>query len=148
MEICLGEGIGKLLFGMTEDEISSILGLPNKSYTDDYGDRFIQYFDAQLILKLESEFHYRLGWIEAHNSNATLFGRSLLGCRKQEVIEFISQKLNSEIEIEDLGSFESYTFTEVWLELQFELDRLICISFGVLFDDNDQPLYPDMKNNY
>jgi hypothetical protein len=148
MEICLGKGVGRLLFGMAEAEISSILGLPDKSYKDDYGDRFIQYFDAQLILKLESEFDYRLGWIEVHNPHVALFGQQLLGCRTQAVIEFISQQIDSEIEIEDFDSFESYTFTEFWLELQFELDRLICINFGVLFNSNDEPLYPDMKNNH
>ncbi|MBW4490302.1 MAG: hypothetical protein KME12_21185 [Trichocoleus desertorum ATA4-8-CV12] len=147
MEIRLGEGIGKLLFGITENEISHILGLPDKSYPDDYGDRFIQYFDARLILKLESEWNYRLGWIEVNNPQATLFGQQLLGSRKREVVDFVSQRVNTELEIEDFGSFESYTFTEVWLELQFELDRLRCINFGVLFDENDEPLYPDIKTS-
>ena len=95
MEIRLGEGIGNLLFGMTEDEISSILGLPDKSYLGDYGDRFIQYFDARLILKHESEFDYRLGWIEVHNPQVALFGRQLLGCRTREVINFLSKQVNT-----------------------------------------------------
>jgi hypothetical protein len=143
MEIIVGERIDSVKFGLLENEVVNLFGVPNKKYTDDFGDVNLQYFNRQISLKFEKEQEYRLGWIEVYNKNAKLFNVSPWNKTKTELIEEISSILNENPEIEDYGSFESITFNNSWLELQFEMGKLKCINFGVLFDKNDKPQYPN-----
>lgn len=143
MEISIGRGIGELQFGMYEEDATGAWGPPDKRYTDEYGDVFSQFHTRQTVLKFEKENEYRLGWIEVYNATVSIFGQLPWQQPPAHLIRTAASTLNEQPEIEDYGAFESVTFTRSWLEMQFELGRLRCINFGVLFDDDDQPIWPN-----
>lgn len=128
---------------MSEQDVTSLWGLPDKKYADEYGDIFAQYYTQQLVLKFEKENHHRLGWIEVYNTEARIFGELPWQKAQNEIVQTAASTLDEQPEIEDYGSFESVTFIQSWLEMQFELGRLRCINFGVLFDANDAPIWPN-----
>jgi len=142
MKITIGTGIDELKFGMKKSDIFALLKMPDKTYKDDYGDRFLLYYDLDLVLKIEIDHNNRLGLIEVQNPNVTLFGSEIIGKSQRDVLEFINQHLEETPEKDDFNSFESFFYEENWLELQFELGKLKSICFGVLYDRNDQPIWP------
>lgn len=141
MIIELGKCISDIKFGMTESQIMDIWGVPDKSYIDEYESKYLQYFDKRLVLKLDLDIDYRLGWIEVYNNEAILLNKKLFDMSKQSILKFLIDQFSEEPEFEDYGAFESYTFQESWLELQFELGKLRNINFGNLFDKNDEPVF-------
>ncbi|NEO87632.1 MAG: hypothetical protein F6J87_25725 [Spirulina sp. SIO3F2] len=145
MEIVLGSGVDDIVFGLTETQIIEQLGSPNKIWVTEFNDRELSYYEQQLVLKIEAENDHRLGWIEVHNRGATLWGNNLWETPREQLLELLTSKLGEDYEFEDYSSFECYSFYENWVELQFGLGRLRCCNFGVLYGENDQPLWPESK---
>jgi hypothetical protein len=142
VEIVLGEGIGALQFGMTADQLAVTLGQPDKDEADDYGDRLLQYTGQHLDCRLETNNQSRFVWVVVKNPAAKLFGKRLLGQPQANVVAFLTDKIGRATGVEDYGSFESYFFESVWLELQFTAAKLSSINFGVIYSDDDQPMFP------
>ena len=142
MDIRPGIGAGQLLFGMTKAEVFERLGFPSKSYLTDSGAREVQYFALRLVLKFEPGHDDRLGWIEVHDSASTAFGVSPWGMPHARVLALFADALGESPEFEDYGSFESHMFPGSWIELQFEFGTLSSINLGVLYDDDDNPVWP------
>jgi hypothetical protein len=142
MQIDIGKGVGGIIFGLTEDEIHAAIGAPDKIYVTDLETRDLQYFSLKLVLKIEIDNDSRLGWIEVHNKSITFPWCNPWSTEKTELLKSLASKLGEEPEIDDYGHMESYMFAENWVELQFELGELSCINFGVLYGDDDQPLWP------
>ena len=140
MHIEIGKGLSNTLFGISEKDIINKFGRPDKVYIDEYKDKYLQYYKSQVVYKLESEYNNILGWIEVYNKNAILFGKNFFNMSQKQVIEYITNELNEEPTLDDYSSFESYTFNNNWLELQFTLGKLRNINFGYLFDENDEPI--------
>lgn len=142
MKITPGYGVDELHFGMTKSQVFERLGFPDKSYLTEFKDREVQYFTPMLVLKFESSSEDRLGWIEVHNKDSTIFGVSPWSMQQSDVIELFSNALGGTPEQEDYSSFESFTYADHWVELQFQFGRLACINIGVRYDDNDSPVWP------
>jgi hypothetical protein len=142
MQIDIGKGVGDIIFGLTEDDIRTAIGAPDKIDVTDLENRNLQYFALKLVLKIESSNDSRLGWIEVHNKSIVFPGCDPWSTEKSEFLKFLTSKLGEEPEMDDYGSMESYMFEEHWVELQFELGELSCINFGVPYGDDDQPLWP------
>jgi len=145
MEISIGRGLNKILFGMLQKDIENLLGLPSKKYRGEFDDIYWLYNDLKITLKFEKDEEYKLGWIEVKNPNSTLFSKKLISKSTKDVIDFISGKINDEIELNDYDSFESYTFNNNWLEIQSEYGIVTQINFGYLFDNEDNPIYPILE---
>ena len=143
MEVLPGIGINIINFGATEKEAIDLLGSPDKVYTTDTGCKRLQFNEQQIELSFEPDNNNLLGWLEVHNSNATLFGNNLIGKKQNEVLSFVTDKLNDKPEIEDYGSFISATYDSDWVELQFEFGTLKNINLGVKYNDNDIPQWPN-----
>ncbi len=142
MEITLGKGLDNIVFGKSKEDIIDMLGWPDKSYETDMGSTRLQFNDLKIELSFEPENSNKFGWLEIHNSNAKLFGKNLIGCQLKDVLAFIDSKLNEQPQIEDYGSFISYAYNTQWLELQFQFNVLTNILIGVLYGDNDEPIWP------
>ncbi|MGB0561638.1 MAG: hypothetical protein ACPGVO_07505 [Spirulinaceae cyanobacterium] len=152
MEIVIGSGVDNVLFGFTERQVVEKLGNPDKVWNIDYGnpeDRDIEltYNELRLVLKIEKENESRLGWIEVHNQNATLWGIHPWRTSKSELLALLVERLDEDYEIEEYRSMECYLFDENWVELQYEFDRLYCFKLGVLYGEDDQPLWPNRIGN-
>jgi len=143
MDISIGKGINDFVFGQTENEIISIQGKPNKKYIDEFGDIYIKYNSLEITLKFEKENDYKLGWVETSNIKTKLLEFSPWKIKKEELIPKLSQILSESPEVEDYGSFESVTYNNSWVEFQFEYGKLKQINLGVLFDDQNNPKWPN-----
>ena len=148
MEILLGTGIGKLLFGFTEAEAVETLGVADKSFKTDLGCQRLQFNQAMLDLSFEPENEGLLGWIEVHHQGATLFGHPLIGKSKETVLDLLIIQLGSPSEVEDYDSFETVFYEEQWLELQFRFGKLSNLNFGVLYNKDDEPIWPKKNGFY
>lgn len=147
MQIEIGRGLGKILFGMTEQEIYQVLGKPDKIYIEedeDGKDLDLQYFQHQIVLKIESDNDQRLGWIEVHNKNIHFPWCNPWVLDRIELLINMTEMLGEECILEDYGHMECYFFEENWVELQFCLGELKCINLGVFYGDNDVTLWPTL----
>ncbi|WP_029913285.1 hypothetical protein [Pelobacter seleniigenes] len=142
MEINFNKGVDNIVFGMTEEEVINALGKPNKTVITDEENRDLYFYAIKLVLKIERENDWRLGWIEVRNKNATLMGNNPWLQSRECLLEQLSHALGEAFEFTDYGSFESYCFNENWVELQYELGELRTINFGVLYGDDDEPMWP------
>jgi len=141
MKILIGNGIAPFTFGITEDEAISIQGKPDKKYQDEYEDIFILYNSLEITLKFEKDKDYKLGWIETNNTRAQFPEFSPWDMSQVDIITHLTQILGELPQVEDYGSFQSITFNNAWLELQFEYEKLKHVNFGVLFN-GDVPVWP------
>ena len=137
MDIILGQGFDDIRFGMKEPEIIAILGFPDKKYESDY-DLHLEYFSLKCDLWLLKE-DGRLHWIRTSNPQVRIFDRLAIDKNKQEIIPFLSSKLDDKLEIENYSSFETYSFETNWLTLSFEFDRVTHVEFGHFWSDDDEP---------
>jgi hypothetical protein len=147
VQIEIGRGLGKIVFGMTEKEIYQILGKPDKTYTeaDEYGEETnLQYFQQKVVLKIEHDNDQRLGWIEVHNKNIHFPWCNPWVLDREELLLNLEEMLGEKYILEDYGHMECCFFQENWVELQFCLGELTCINLGVFYGDNDVTLWPTL----
>jgi len=143
MKISIGSGIHHFLFGQTEQQVINSQGTPNKKFADEHGDIFLLFNSLETTLKFEKENDFKLSWIETSNMKATLPEFSPWGVSQVEIITKLTQILGELPEIEDYGDYQSMTFNNSWLELQFRYEKLKQINFGVLYNDKSEPLWPE-----
>lgn len=140
MDATIGKGLGKILFGMREPDLIEALGPADKAYDDDMG-RYLQYDALRCTLWLDPEQDGRLHWIVCSHPDLTLLGQRLMGRPRDEVLEHVAAQLPESIALEDHGMFESHTFEDSWVELEFAYGVLREVSFGHLFDEADEPIW-------
>lgn len=119
-----------LLFGTSMKDIKRILGKANKIYTTDDDNIRWQYYDYFIELSFEKNDNYALGWIEVYNKSLEIFDQKFIGKNKDEVVEYFNSKVCEVPEYEDYHSFESIFYEKIWVELQFQFDKLYNINFG------------------
>ncbi len=132
MEIHLNQGINDILFGMTETDIIGRLGIPNKIVNTDLGDRDLIYNELKLVFKIELENAGLLGWIEVHNQISRWSNVNPWTLEREALLKLLSQDLREDYTFDDYGHMESYTFTQNWVELQYEFGCLASFNFGQL----------------
>lgn len=134
--------MGHFLFGLSEMELVRALGPPDKRYRTDSGALRLQYFGPRLEFSIEPDNGDRLGWIEVHSSEFTLLGRQVVGEPIASVLSFVTEALGQKPEHEDYGSFESFFYARNWVELQVEFGRVASVNCGVLYNEQDEALWP------
>ena len=143
MEVRIGLGLDRFVFGQTQSEIISALGPADKQYATDSGRICLQYFDLRVEFSFSPEEENRLGWIEVYNPAATLFGHLVVGEQVARITKLTAEALGEEPEHKDFGSLETFFFPKAWLELQVTFGRVVCVSLGVVYDERDEPIWPD-----
>ena len=142
MKILIGQGVEDVRFGMLESEIRLTLGDPDRVWEAEEV-RHLVYNDEHLDLWVNQGEEKRLEWFSTTNPKLTISGRALIGERESETLDFLRRELKSEnVEFEEFETFKSVTFSDHWLELHFEYDRLTTVNLGVLFDGDDEPVWP------
>ncbi len=139
MDIVIGRGIDDILFGCSESVILSKLGPCDKTYLSDDGDHRLCYHDMRCAFWFRDD---RLHWIRCAHSDLTIFGEKLHGQSKDDVMNFLMQHIREEPEAEDFGEWESHTFWDNWLELQFDYNALKEVCIGHLYGEDDEPVWP------
>jgi len=143
VEVIPGVGTDLVQFGVTESEACVLLGSPDKVYTTDGNNKRLQFNETRLELSFEPDNDERLGWIEVHNPNAKLYEMNVIGMKQDAIIELVTNSLNEKPIFDDYDSFISVSYDNNWIELQFEFGCLRNINLGVLYDESENPIWPN-----
>jgi len=154
MKIELGVGVGPVKYGMTEEEVISIFGHPDKieekEYVDDDGDwyRELIYLERAISFTFNKNDDYKLGTIDVSGPGYTLFGKDLFNLPIEQVKKFVVKSTNV------IPKYEDQTWgSDSTLECldQFDLGLMLflrngCLSeiqCGYLFEsDNETVIWP------
>lgn len=146
MRIEIGIGLNNLIFGMSQENVISIMGKPDKIVETEPLQDFYYYFNNKLIkIKFDSEESYRLYTIEVFNPNTIMFNQQLINKDKHEILALLKLNGYFEIEQEDYDTFETVFCQEIGSEFLFEFNKLRSISFSPLFDNEDEIIWPMEK---
>jgi len=138
MNAKIGIGLGKIVFGMSQEDVKKILGNPNKISEEEKDDGIVyQYFDMLIKLKFDKKEHLKLYSIEVHNPKVTMFNQKILNKTKKEILKMLDDRGYKDIEHEDYDLFETLFCEEIWTTFSLELDRLIYFEFSPLFKANE-----------
>jgi hypothetical protein len=144
MNIEISRGLDGLLFGMTEQELTTRLGPPDKIVVTEFDNRDLCYYNLQVVFKIEPTNDSRLGWLSVYDPNTTFGDMHPWRMSKDELLATLSAALRESFEVNDYGEMESYYFPEHYVELQYRLGRLDAFNFGVPYGGDDQPIWPSL----
>lgn len=151
--IRLGIGLGNLHFGASRSEAEAYLGTPDRINEDDDNEgvkHFMWLYDSfDGYVSFDENNDFRMGGIETSSPSATLHGLSLIDRTRTDVVDLLEPVAlgTPEIEVSDLkaegdGRIVLVNYDDKGLFLWFEDDALEAISWSVLFDENDNILWP------
>lgn len=155
--IKIGEGVGDIKFGMLKADVLSILGMPTDKETEkefETGDA-VETWDYEnfgLAFSFDEEENWMLETITINSSNFELNGIKLIGKNIQEIQNFIETENLGEMEFEDYSTPEMPKHELIDVDsanmfFWFDQEILTEIQFGVKWDENDNALWPQLKNN-
>ncbi|MCU4174821.1 hypothetical protein [Carboxylicivirga sp. N1Y90] len=153
-EITLGQGLDKLIFGITREEVKKILGEPSEiekmEGDEESGAMEAWHYDEQhLSLAFEEDSNWRLLSITSASADVLFEGIDLIGLSQNEVMEQMEVFNLGEFNVEDLSEgvlMEQIvaTNTDFSLNLFFDGDTLAEIQWGPFWDDDkEQPIWPE-----
>lgn len=152
-DVKIGIGLGDIEFGCTKEKLKYLLGEPTEKdiynasgEEDGYMTESWHYDEQEFSVSFDEEDNWKLTTISS-SSEVTLFkGKSLIGKSMDEVLELLADEDLGENELEDLSDEEVsqklITFLASSLNLWFEDDELTEIQWGVLWSDEDTPIWP------
>ena len=146
MNIDITRGLDQILFGMSEKDLVTRLGAPDKIIVTDVGNRDLCYYELRTVFKVEPANDNRVGWISVQNQNATLSSLNPWQMKQPELLAHISKLLGESFEMEDYGEMESFSFPESQVELQYELGHLTAFNYGVPYDQDGEPRWPSLSH--
>jgi hypothetical protein len=133
--INLKNGIDKILFGMKQKDVESVLGKPNKKFNDEDRNVIYLYYDKKLRLTFYADEDLKLGYIISSNPKITLLNSLIIG----KDIDYLKSELPFKSwEIEDFDSVENHFNESNWLILQTEYNEVIRVEIGAIIKDNDE----------
>lgn len=149
-EIKLGEGIGPLKFGLTMDEVESIMGEPEEIEESEEGDEFEHkvwnYWEEGYSFYFDDEDEYRLSCIETANPDITLFGKKIFGMTQAEVENMLKENGIENPEKEKLETGEvRVSYEKEMIDMYFENNALVSINFGVFISDDLEVKWPSLN---
>ncbi|MEQ6165674.1 MULTISPECIES: hypothetical protein [unclassified Ekhidna] len=154
VEIIPGVGLGKLKFGMSREDVKTILGEPNHqeitSYSEDESDQSDawEYHPLRLDLSFEEAEDWKLTILSVSSEDYLFKGSSLVGLNQDELMEELELLGVKDLEIEDMSSEdhpEQLLISSEALGINFWLHKDILeeIQWGPLFEDEHTIKWPE-----
>lgn len=140
MEIKPKVGVDDLRFGMTRTEVISILGEPDRSFTDgdDENELQLEWNDIKLRLTFYQNHNDRFGYLRTKNQNLTFEGKKIL----EESFEIVRTEVFGNViekwECDDYGTFLTYFNDKYWLTCQVEYGIVSNVEMGVPFKNEEE----------
>ena len=74
MNVYLKKGLDKLLFGMNQEDVSKLLGNPNRSFinSDDKNDLIWEFTELKMLLTFYKDENNRLAYIRSSNPEISI----------------------------------------------------------------------------
>jgi len=145
--IFLGEGFGKIKFGMLRDEVKGILGEPDDIDEFDYEDSDKKsvawhYDELELSVGFDEEIDWQLVSIAVSKPDVEIAGKKLIGLTLEEAVKQIETLNLGEIEIEELKDEEDEDkeYKELYVDdsnisFWFDEDILTEIQWGPIWEE-------------
>lgn len=147
------EGLGKLKFGLTRDEVIDILGEPNDRDRYSLGEGADEseswhYDDLGISMSFDEDDGYRLITIAVSSPEYLLDGRPLVNFTRDELMDFLQSKGITDISFEDaetidLPNHELISANDLFLNVWLEEDKVKEVQWSPEFDDNDEVRWPE-----
>jgi hypothetical protein len=148
-----GQGLGNLKFGLTRNEVESIIGEPeekeNFSFTEDEENltESWHYDELELSLGFDQEDDWRLVTISISSENYKFRDFCPVGLSKKELKTILEEKGIDDLEFEDLSTIENpshglISSESLGLNFWFDDDSLNEVQWGPLFIDNETVKWP------
>ena len=141
-----GIGINDIVFGMTQRQVIEVLGEPDKEINPNEEGDIVYIYNSIGDFHFDSDEDFRLSSMEIEvNPELMISGINIFNKNRNEILELFEEE-NAEIkELEnEEGPFEtSIDFPALCLTVYLdENGRTDTISFGVMFNENDEIIWP------
>lgn len=145
----IGEGLEKLKFGMTRDDVKKIVGEPNDTDTFDYEDSDdkteIWHFDEkEFSLGFDEDSEWQLMSIAISHPDAEIAGKKLIGMKiddakveigKMNLGELFIEEVEDEDDNEEKGIYKELFSEESNISFWFDENILTEIQWGPIFEE-------------
>ena len=135
MKINPKSGVDQLLFGMKQNHVEKLYGIPDKQFKDEDDNVIYLYNREKLRLTFYEDEDFRLGYIITSNEKATLLHKAVIGGNIDDLKNELPFK---SWEQEDFDSAENHFNESNWLILQAEFGVIIRVEIGAIIKDNDE----------
>lgn len=143
MRVKVGVGLDDLVFGMSQEMASHIMGQPDKVIVDEPLRDIAYWFNRkQIQLIFDQSEDYRLYSMVIFNPSVELFDQRVIGRTKSEILDFLRVNGCSCFRYEDYDLFETVHCEELWSEFTFQFGRLRSLTISPLFDDDENIVWP------
>ena len=137
MEIKLTKGIETLQFGMTKEEVITLLGKPNieKPDPDDADELLLIYNELKITLTFYLNEGGKFGYVRSNNPNISFNGQKVIDTKVTDAKALFEKCKLWEKETYDF--FTTYFNEENWIILNVQYDRVFEIELGVPIKNNE-----------
>ena len=138
MKINLKSGIEQLLFGMKQNDVTTIYGKPDRNYKDEDENVIFAYNKLKMRLTFYQEEELRLGYIVASSPKLELFGNLIIDKPIASVKKELAAKGITKFTQEEFDTFENYFNEENWFILQTEFEEVVKFEIGAIINQKDE----------
>ncbi len=138
MKINLKSGIEQLLFGMKQNDVTTIYGKPDRNYKDEDDNVILVYNKLKMRLTFYQEEDLRLGYIVASSPKLELFGNLIIDKPIASVKKELAAKGITKFTQEEFDTFENYFNEENWFILQTEFEEVVKFEIGAIINQKDE----------
>jgi len=154
IDINIGKSLGDIKFGITREKLSDFLGEPDEidSYNpsedeDDFLTEAWHYDEYEFSVSFDEEDNWRLTTVSTSSPYCKLNGHQLIGAGLDDVLKTLENESLGDNELEDLSDAKNnhklVCYISSSLNLWFENDKLSEIQWGVLWSNEDTPIWPE-----
>lgn len=153
--IKLGQGLDKLVFGMTREEVREALGEPSEKENfnpleDDEGQSEAWHYDElELSASFDEEDDFKLTSLAVSSPGYLFEGINLIGLSQEDVLQQIELMAIGDVEIDSISDDDNESqivasIADVSLNLWFEDDHLSEVQWGPFWDEEEERyIWPD-----
>ena len=138
MKLNLKSGIEQLLFGMKQNDVTTIYGKPDRNYKDEDDNVILVYNKLKMRLTFYQEEDLRLGYIVASSPKLELFGNLIIDKPIASVKKELAAKGITKFTQEEFDTFENYFNEENWFILQTEFEEVVKFEIGAIINQKDE----------
>ena len=142
-------GLNDIKFGATKNDVKSFLGEPDEvelvEGDEDFSDVEIWFYhDRECSVFFEKEFDDRCTNFETDDPHATLFGKNIFQFDEKKIIALLKSNGYSDFETENNPEEGErlVSFFDAQIDFLFEGKKLVQVSWAVLIDDDENPVWP------
>ncbi len=145
-DIKIGIGLGNIKFGITREDLLKIAGEPSETeqFSDEnYITETWHYDEDEFSVAFDEEDNWRLTTIAVSSAKYTLSGNKLIALSFSNVLGLIKDENLGDNELEDIGENQQIlSFVDKSINFWFENKVLSEIQWGLLWEDEDTPIWP------